>query len=144
MEMFSCAEEWKGFDVMEFQKIEDVVVTIMERKPQEVTRYLKERKKPEKKQVIEESSSSSDKGKSSMEVDELESRLPTVGEDESELEAVDRQSRRESRRTELERLMDMKVLQPISQQQATQGSYKHLSTKIVYDWRHRDGQWKQR
>ena len=40
--------------------------------------------------------------------------------------------------------MDMKVLKPISEAQATSGSYKHLSTKIVYDWRHRDGQWKRR
>ena len=60
--------------------------------------------------------------------------------DERELEAVDRPSRK----TEIERLMDMNVLKPISQQQATQGNYKHLSTKVVYDWRHRDGQWKRR
>ena len=60
--------------------------------------------------------------------------------DETELEAVDRQTRK----TEIERLMDMNVLKPISQQQATQGNYKHLSTKVVYDWRHRDGQWKRR
>ena len=40
--------------------------------------------------------------------------------------------------------MDMKVLKPISEEQGTSGSYKHLSTKIVYDWRHRDGQWKRR
>ena len=51
---------------------------------------------------------------------------------------------RQSRKTEIERLMDMKVLKPISEAQATNGSYKHLSTKIVYDWRHRDGQWKRR
>ena len=60
--------------------------------------------------------------------------------EEHELEAVDLQSRK----TEIERLMDMKVLKPISEAQATSGSYKHLSTKIVYDWRHRDGQWKRR
>ena len=60
--------------------------------------------------------------------------------EEHELEAVDRQSRK----TEIERLMDMKVLKPISEAQATSGSYKHLSTKIVYDWRHSDGQWKRR
>ena len=55
-------------------------------------------------------------------------------------EAVDRQSRK----TEIDRLMDMKVLKPISEAHATSGSYKHLCTKIVYDWRHRDGQWKRR
>ena len=60
--------------------------------------------------------------------------------EEHELEAVDRQSRK----TEIERLMEMKVLKPISEDQATSGDYKHLSTKIVYDWRHRDGQWKRR
>ena len=60
--------------------------------------------------------------------------------EEHELEAVDRQSRK----TEIERLMDMKVLKPMKEEQATSGSYKHLSTKIVYDWRHRDGQWKRR
>ena len=40
--------------------------------------------------------------------------------------------------------MEMKVLKPISEAQATSGSYKRLSTKNVYDWRHRDGQWKRR
>ena len=60
--------------------------------------------------------------------------------EEHELEAVDRQSRK----TEIERLMDMKVLKPVSEAQATSGSYKHLSMKIVYDWRRRDGQWKRR
>ena len=60
--------------------------------------------------------------------------------EEHELEAVDQQSRK----TEIERLMDLKVLKPISEAQATSGSYKHPSTKIVYDWRHRDGQWKRR
>ena len=60
--------------------------------------------------------------------------------EDHELEAVDRQSRK----TEIERLMEMKVLKPISEDQATSGNYKHLSTKIVYDWRHRDGQWKRR
>ena len=60
--------------------------------------------------------------------------------EEHELEAVDRQSRK----TEIERLMDMTVLKAISEAQATSGSYKRLSTKIVYDWRHRDGQWKRR
>ena len=60
--------------------------------------------------------------------------------EDHELEAVDKQSRM----TEIERLMDMKVLKPIGREQAESGSYKHLSTKIVYDWRHRDGQWKRR
>ena len=60
--------------------------------------------------------------------------------EEHELEVIDRQSRK----TEIERLMDMKVLKPIREEQATSGSYKRLSTKIVYDWRHRDGQWKRR
>ena len=60
--------------------------------------------------------------------------------EEYELEVIDRQSRK----TEIERLMDMKVLKPIREEQATSGSYKHLSTKIVYDWRYRDGQWKRR
>ena len=54
--------------------------------------------------------------------------------EEHELEAIDRQSRK----TEIERLMDVKVLKPVKEEQATSGSYKHLSTKIVYDWRHRD------
>ena len=58
--------------------------------------------------------------------------------EEHELEAVDRQSRK----TEIHRLMDMNVLKPISEAQATSGSYLHLSTKIVSDWRHRDRQWK--
>ena len=60
--------------------------------------------------------------------------------EEHELEAIERQSRK----TEIERLMDMKVLKPVREEQATSGSYKHLSTKIFYDWRHRDGQWKRR
>ena len=50
----------------------------------------------------------------------------------------------QSRKIEIERLMDMKVLKPMKEEQATSGSYKHLSTKIVYDWRHRDGQGKRR
>ena len=45
MEMFACAEEWQGFEVMEFEKVEDVVITILERTPQEVSRYVHERKK---------------------------------------------------------------------------------------------------
>ena len=33
MEMFSCAKEWQGFEMMEFEKVEDVVITILERTP---------------------------------------------------------------------------------------------------------------
>ena len=69
---------------------------------------------------------------------ELEEGPPKLTEEE--LEAVDRQSRK----TEIERLTEMKVLKSISRKQAEEGNYKHLSTKIVYDWRHRDGQWKRR
>ena len=58
--------------------------------------------------------------------------------EEHKLEAVDKQSRM----TEIKRLMEMKVLKPIGQEQAKSGSYKHLSTKIDYNWSHRDGQWK--
>ena len=43
--------------------------------------------------------------------------------EEHELETIDRQSRK----IEIERLMDMKVLKPIREEQATSGSYKHLS-----------------
>ena len=53
--------------------------------------------------------------------------------EEHELEAVDRQSRK----TEIQRLMGMKVLKPISEEQATNRNFKGLSTKIVYDWRQR-------
>ena len=48
IEMFSCAKEWQGFEVMEFEKVEDVVITIMERTPQEVSRYTHELKKESK------------------------------------------------------------------------------------------------
>ena len=85
--MFSCAEEWKGFEVMEFEKIEDVVVMIMERKPQEVSRYIHQRKKENEKKPQEEASSSSGDKKDKMDVDaqeKLEARLPTIGEDEFE------------------------------------------------------------
>ena len=44
MEMFACAEEWQGFEVMEFEKVEDVVITILERTPQEVSRYIHDQK----------------------------------------------------------------------------------------------------
>ena len=40
LEMFARAEEWKGFETMEFEKIEDMVIASMERTPQEVTRYI--------------------------------------------------------------------------------------------------------
>ena len=81
--MFTCAEEWKGFEVMEFDKVEDVVVTILDRTPQEVSRYVHERKKKPQEEGL--SSSGSKKGK--MEVDaqeKFESRLPTIGKDEFE------------------------------------------------------------
>ena len=87
MEMFSCAEEWKGFEVMEFDKVEGVVITIVERKPQEVSRYTHQRKKENEKKPPEEVSSSSGNKKDEMEVDaqeKLEARLPTIGEDEFE------------------------------------------------------------
>ena len=62
LEMFTCAEKWQGFEVMEFEKVEDVVITIMERKPQEMSRYIHEpeKKVPEKPQ--EEKASSSGDG----------------------------------------------------------------------------------
>ena len=58
----------------------------MERKPQEVSRYIRHRKKENEKKPQEEASSSSGDKKDEMEVDaqeKLEARLPTVGEDES-------------------------------------------------------------
>ena len=85
--MFACAEEWQGFDVMEFEKVEDVVITILERTPQEVSRYIHERKKGKEKKPQEEEPSSSGSKKEKMEVDaqeKLESGLPTIGEDEFE------------------------------------------------------------
>ena len=66
MEMFSCAEEWQGFEVMEFENVEDVVITIMERKPQEVSRYIYERQREQEKKPQEEASSSSDAKKNKM------------------------------------------------------------------------------
>ena len=90
MEMFTCAEEWQGFEIMEFEKEEDVMITILERTPQEMSRYIHEkRKEPEKKlpEKPQESSSSSDGTKGKMEVDQqekLEKRLPAIGEDEFE------------------------------------------------------------
>ena len=87
MEMFSCAEEWQGFEVMEFEKVEDVVIMILERTPQEGSRYVHERKKEKEKQPQEEASSSSDAKKDKVEIDaqeKLEKRLPAIGEDEFE------------------------------------------------------------
>ena len=87
MDMFSCAEEWQGFEVMEFEKVEDVVVTILERTPQEMSRYVYERQREPEKKKQEETSSSSDAKKDKMEVDsqeKLEKRLPAIGEDEFE------------------------------------------------------------
>ena len=56
-------EEWKGFEILECDKTEDVMITIMERKYQEVSRYIKERKgMPEKRRdTSEEAASSSTK-----------------------------------------------------------------------------------
>ena len=90
LEMFACAEEWKGFEILEFEKEEDVMITILERTPQEMSRYIHEKRKEPEKQFPEEpqgSSSSSDGMKGKMEVDQqekLEKRLPAIGEDEFE------------------------------------------------------------
>ena len=87
LETFSCAEEWQGFEVMEFEKVEDVVITTMERKPQEVSRYIHEPEKRPKEKPQEEKASGSDGKKDRMEVDaqeKLEKRLPAIGEDEFE------------------------------------------------------------
>ena len=90
MEMFTCAEEWQGFELMEFEKEEDVMITILERTPQEMSKYIREKQKePEKRRPEEpqESSSSSDGTKGKMEVDQqekLEKRLPAIGKDEFE------------------------------------------------------------
>ena len=74
VEMFTCAEEWKNFEYIEFDKISDAVITILERKPQEISRYFKMKKeKPktvEPEPPREEPSSSVDKPKKTMEVDE--------------------------------------------------------------------------
>ena len=91
MEMFSRAEEWQGFEVMEFEKVEDVVITIMERTPQEVSRYIYERQREQEKKSQEEASSSSDAKKDKVEIDaqeKLEKRLPAIGEDEFEEEMI--------------------------------------------------------
>ena len=88
--MFSCAEEWQGFEVMEFEKVEDVVITIMERTPQEVSRYIYERQREPEKKSREEASSSSDAKKDNERQfpegaqEKLEKRLPAIGEDEFE------------------------------------------------------------
>ena len=87
MEMCSCAEEWQGFEVMEFDKIEDVVITILERKPQEASRDIYERQREQEKKPQEEASSSFDAKKDKMDVDsqeKLEKRLSAIGKDEFE------------------------------------------------------------
>ena len=90
LEMFACAEEWQGFEILEFEKEEDVMITILERTPQEMSRYINEKRKEPEKQFPEEpqgSASSSDGTKGKMEVDQqekLEKRLPAIGEDEFE------------------------------------------------------------
>ena len=72
LEMFSCAEEWQGFEVMEFEKVENVVITIMERKPQEMSRYIHEPEEKPKEKPQEEKASGSDGKKDKMEVDAQE------------------------------------------------------------------------
>ena len=59
--------------------------------------------------------------------------------DESELERVDGVSRQK----EIERLTEMKVLKEMPEG-ADVSKYKFLSTKVVYDWRHREGEWRRR
>ena len=70
--MFACAEEWQGLEVMEFEKVKDVAITILERTPQEVSRYVHERKKERDKKPQEEEPSSSGSKKGKMEVDAQE------------------------------------------------------------------------
>ena len=59
---------------------------------------------------------------------------------DEELAEVEKQSRN----TEIESSTEMRVLKPITEAKAKGSDYKCLSTKIVYDWRHRDGRWKKR
>ena len=54
-----------------------------------------------------------------------------------ELEEVDSQSRE----VEIERLLRMKVLKELPEGADT-SQYKFLSTRVVYDWRHREDKWK--
>ena len=58
---------------------------------------------------------------------------------DEELEEIDAQSRE----VEIERLLEMNVLKKLPPEADT-SKYKCLSTKVVYDWRHRDGTWKRR
>ena len=48
-----------------------------------------------------------------------------------------------SRSHEIERLAKMKVLNKLPKE-ADLTKYKFLSTKVVYDWRHRESQWRRR
>ena len=57
--------------------------------------------------------------------------------DEKELEKVDGVSRQK----EIERLTEMKVLKEMPEGADVS---KFLSTKVVYDWRHREGEWRRR
>ena len=59
--------------------------------------------------------------------------------DEGELERVDGVSRQK----EIERLTEMKVLKEMPEGTDV-SKYKFLSTKVVYDWRHRAGEWRRR
>ena len=59
--------------------------------------------------------------------------------DEDELAKVDIVSREH----EISRLTDMKVLKELPEGTSRE-KYKFLSTKVVYDWRHRDKDWQRR
>ena len=59
--------------------------------------------------------------------------------DEDELAKVDVTSREH----EISRLTEMKVLKELPEGTSV-SSYKYLSTKVVYDWRHRDNEWQRR
>ena len=80
--------------------------------------------------------------------EELNEKLPTWSNNfedgppkltDEELENVDN----ESRAFEIERLEKMGVLKRLPQD-ADKAKYKFLSTKVVYDWRHREGKWQRR
>ena len=80
--------------------------------------------------------------------EELNEKLPTWSNDfedgppkltDEELENVDN----ESRAFEIERLEEMGVLIRLHPD-ADKSKYKFLSTKVVYDWRHREGEWQRR
>ena len=59
--------------------------------------------------------------------------------DEDELTKVDVVSREH----EISRLTEMKVLKELPEGTSV-SNYKYLSTKVVYDWRHRDSEWQRR